>query len=84
MWVHCGSTWVKFRIDCVCVCVRACYDWREGEGGSMMYMCVRVCVCVDYFLTQVAFFFFLMPRRDTARRYRGFPQPLNLILFPPF
>ena len=46
MWVHCGSTWVKFRIDCVCVCVRACYDWREGEGESMMYMCVRVCVSI--------------------------------------
>ena len=49
MWVHCGSTWVKFRVDCVYVCARACYvyDWREGEGESMMYMCVYVCVCVD-------------------------------------
>ena len=30
MWVHCGSTWVKFRVDCVCA--RACYMCIIGEG----------------------------------------------------
>jgi len=85
VWVHCGSTWVKFRVDCVCVCARACYvyDWREGEGESMMYMCVYVCVC-RLILDPSRFFFFLVPRRDTARCYRGSPQPLNLILFSSF
>lgn len=74
MWVHCGSTWVKFRVDCVCVCARACYvyDWREGEGESMMYMCVYVCVC-RLILDPSRFFFLFDAKERYSSMLSGFP-----------